>query len=197
MHPRAIVGPPGTPSLNPHTGLPSLRRTVPGRAYARTRVANRPPNPACHEGGVVMPNPARRSTTKTLCVVNQGQGWSLVINVNGVPTTAYKATVSDQKQQYGQIWWLTKVSPRPGLLNGFNDWLPRCGTERLGTRLNPACHEGGVSVGACFPKFDPIARYHGGGSPAPNMVALQAQSQIPTVDPRNGMPRLRSRIWYR
>lgn len=60
------------------------------------------------------------------------------------------------------------------------------------TMPNPACHEGGVSVGACFPKFDPVQMYGAGQPPPmPNPVAAGA---FPALDPSTGMPRLRGRI---
>lgn len=99
MHPRAMVG---MPYANPSTGLPRLRRSW--------RHA---------------PGPAR--SKQTMCVENQGQGWSLVVKVDGVPTKVYKVTVSDQKQAYGQMWWYVTLSPRPELPNGFKGWLSRCG----------------------------------------------------------------------
>lgn len=226
------------PSTNPQTGMPRLRR---GWGHARTRnpvfPSHSQPTPGVDYtslsfgagGAVPMPtssvqissghiaaNPRVRSQAQTYCAGNIGQGWSLVLNVGGVPTKAYKATESGQKQQYGQIWHNLKVSPRADLPNGFQGWVPRCGaTERLGKMRNPACHEGGVvgnpacheggvvgnpvSVGACFPKFDPLEMYQvGRPSPAPNMASMQAQSQLPVIDPYTGMPRRRrSRMWGR
>lgn len=167
MHPRAIVGPPGTmPHLNPMTGLPQLRRTL-------HHGGNTPPieaNPACHKGGVVQPNPVRTF----------GRG-------------------------------RTKITVFPSLRGGHAcpphmHWDSRTKQCVPDSARNPACHEdgvvqpnpGAVTVGACFPKFDPLEMYGVGRPPAPvpNPI-LQAAYQLPVIDPSTGLPRPRGSRWLR
>lgn len=58
-----------------------------------------------------------------------------------------------------------------------------------------------VSVGACFPKFDPLEMYGVGRppaqvlNPAPAMAAHQTPYQLPGMNPATGLPRLRRSAW--
>lgn len=63
-----------------------------------------------------------------MCAYNQGQGWSLVYTVKGIPVESFKATTSGSTMMYGQTYWYLNVPPRPELPSGFSGWLPRCGT---------------------------------------------------------------------
>lgn len=149
MHPRAIVGPPGTtPQLNPHTGMPHLRRSLPGATYAQLIYGA-----GVHE----MPTSS--------------------IQVDAPPIQA------NPPQQFGGHRMSMRTMARnPGRTTGSIN----------GRALNPAGHEGAVSVGACFPKFDPVEMYGAGQPPPmPNPVAAGA---FPGVDPMTGMPRLRARM---
>lgn len=139
MHPRAIVGPPGTmPHMNPSSGMPRLRRSSP--------VANPPP---------------------------MGGGG------HGIGPRYYAAT--------GELppWCPARAA----------NMVSRSGQTRVHIRR---ASNTGVSVGACFPKFDPIKQYGVGAPlpPAPN-PHLAMSGRSPGIDPYTGMPRRRSRIWYR
>lgn len=200
--PREKWGRPTDPSITARGPRRSTRRR--GR---RLRAARNPRahayrrgyvtiNPACHEDGVVtVQNPrgvraratrgagglAARPSTPRRPIYDHCQR---VCSGFGA-TTDYKYAYCmrgciemGHKKENGGLRALSLTSTRP-------------------RRMNPACHEDGVapvSVGACFPKFDPLEMYGVARQPPTVMnPGWTPMPTLPSLDARTGMPTLKGR----